>query len=65
LPRDLLGGADDHVFELLDTFCASHPSLLAGRRQLRRHVAGLMLNSTERHVFVQLNYPHIIRHSGL
>src|SRR3954470_3224881 len=30
------------------------------RRQLRRHVTNLMLNLSEGHVFVELNYPHII-----
>ena len=65
LAGDLFGRADDHVLELLDTVCASHPSLLdRQRRRLRRHAMNLMLNLCEGHVFVELNYPHIIGISG-
>jgi hypothetical protein len=36
-----------------------------GRHPLRRHVMGLMLNLCEGHVFVELNYPHIIGIGGM
>jgi len=39
----LLGGPDDHIFKFLDTVCASHPSLLAKRRSMRRHAINLMV----------------------
>src|ERR1700677_3224310 len=50
--------------------CTSHSSLLASntaclkRYRLRCHAMNPMLNLCEGHVFVELNYPHIIGVSG-
>src|SRR5581483_5554662 len=62
----LLGRTDDAVFELLDTLChqlapqACHAAFLRRRMIASICVMGAMLDLQERHVFVELTYPHLI-----